>query len=129
MLHLMQHRSVLDRASAMRRSVDLVFPPAAEQEAVHEGCSENENERHHFAEAGVAVDLVVAWPADAAKRVLYRPLGHCHRTMSHFVLIALIRVRSDYAGHYQISFDNLDRPLACHRRRPLRPTVPEEGEG
>ena len=78
----------------------------------------------------MAVDLVVEWPADAAKWVYYRPPGHCHRTMSRFVLIALIRGRSDCAGHYQTSFHNLDRPLACHRRRrPLRPMVPEEGKG
>ena len=61
----------------------------------------SENEKHQRAEAGVEVDLEVEWPADAAKWVYYRPPGHCHRTMSRFVLIALIRVRSDYAGHFQ----------------------------
>ena len=75
----------------MRRSVDVEVPlevaKAADLEN-HGNCSGNE--KHRCVEAGVAVELAVAWPADAVKLVLYRPLGHCHRTMSHFVLIALI---------------------------------------
>ena len=52
-----------------------------------ENCSENA--KHRCVEAGVAVESAVERPADAVEMV-YRPLGHCHRTMSHFVLIALI---------------------------------------
>ena len=72
----------------MRRSEDLAYTAAVVTVEALEDCSENV--KHRRVEAGVAVDLVAAWPADAAKLVLYRPLGHCHRTMSHFVLIALI---------------------------------------
>ena len=73
--------------NVMRRSVDVEVPLEVAKAADLENCSENV--KHHCVEAGVAVELAVEWPADAVEMV-YRPLGHCRRTMSHFVLIALI---------------------------------------
>ena len=115
--------SVSVSESVKRRSVEEACPPVAVRAAVLEDRSENAKLQN--VEAGVEVVLAVESPADVAKSGYCRPPGHCRQTMSRFVLTS----ESDYcAGHYQTSFHNQDRPLACHRRRrrPLRPKVPEE---
>ena len=85
----------MSRVSVKRRSVDV---EKGERYVPHPRTNRCENAKLQNVVAGAVVVLVVETPADVAKSVHYRPLGHCHQTMSHYVLTQESIYHCDCAG-------------------------------